>query len=162
MAPASKRLISRRSSTRPWNRLTSLVSRSSAAWARSGSSLRRASITSTDADSVISGERSSWLTSEAKRASRSMRSCSAEAMSLNELASTPRSGSSVGGRRVPRWPPAIALAAWAASATGRTARRAAKTPSSTPSAVVITLASSSDRATLDSVRSSSPRSKNSK
>ena len=97
MAPASKRLISSRSSTRPWKRLTSLVSRSSAAWARSGSSSRRASITSTDADSVISGERSSWLTSEAKRASRSMRSCSAEAMSLNELASTPRSGSSVGG-----------------------------------------------------------------
>ena len=85
MAPASNRLISSRSSTSPWNRATSLVSRSSAAWARSGSSWRRASITSTEADSVISGERSSWLTSEAKRASRSMRSCSAEAMSLNEL-----------------------------------------------------------------------------
>ena len=46
----------------------------------------------------------------------------------------------------------MALAACAASATGRTARRAAKTPSSTPSAVVITLASRRERATLDSVR----------
>ena len=33
------------------------------------------------------GERSSWLTSEAKRASRSMRSCTASAMLLNELTS---------------------------------------------------------------------------
>ncbi len=162
IAPASKRLISRRSSTRPWKRLTSPASRSSAERARSDSSSRRASRTSTDADRVISGERSSWLTSDANRASRSMRTCSADAMSLNELASTPRSGSLDGESRVSRAPPAMALAACAASATGRTARRAANTPSSTPSAVVITPASSSDRATLRRVRSSSSRSKNSK
>ena len=51
---------------------------------RSGISSRRASITSTEAASVISGERSSWLTSDAKRASRSTRCCSASAMSLND------------------------------------------------------------------------------
>ena len=128
IAPASNRLISRRSSTRLRNRATSLTRRSRAAWARSGMSSRRACITSTDADSVINGDRSSWLTSEAKRASRSTRCCSADAMSLNEVASTPRSGSSVGVSRVSRCPPAIALAASEASATGRTARRAASTP----------------------------------
>ena len=41
----------------------------------SGISSRRACITSTDAASVISGERSSWLTSDANRASRSTRCC---------------------------------------------------------------------------------------
>ena len=40
------------------------------------------------AASVISGERSSWLTSLAKRASRSTRCCSASAMSLNAVGST--------------------------------------------------------------------------
>ena len=83
-------------------------SRSSAACERSGISSRRVSRMSTAADSVISGDRSSWLTSDAKRASRSMRSCSACAISLNELASTPRCGSSVASRRVSRRPPAIA------------------------------------------------------
>ena len=50
------------------------------------------------------GERSSWLTSEANRASRSMRSCTASAMSLNELTSRSRSGSRSGSRRVSRPP----------------------------------------------------------
>ena len=83
-------------------------------------------------------------------------------MSLNDVASTPRSGSSVGVRRVSSRPPAIAFAASDASATGRTARRAASTPTSTPRPVVIVAASSSDRATLDSVWLSSSRLKNSK
>ena len=88
-------------------------SRSSAAWARSGMSSRWFSSTSTDAASVISGERSSWLTSEANRASRSMRSWRAWAMSLNESASgrevgvvaglepgvEPAAGDGLGGRR---------------------------------------------------------------
>ena len=64
-----------------------------------GISSRRASITSTDAASVISGERSSWLTSEAKRASRSTRCCSASAMSLNDSVRIRRSGSSVDSSR---------------------------------------------------------------
>ena len=64
-APASKREISSRSSTSCWKRSTSADSRSSAAWARSGISSRRVSSTSTDAASVMSGERSSWLTSDA-------------------------------------------------------------------------------------------------
>ena len=76
-------------------------------------------------------------------------------MSLNELASTPRSGSSVGASRVSSRPPAIALAASEASATGRTARRAASTPTSTPSPVVIVAARNSERATLESVSLSS-------
>ena len=44
--------------------------------------------------------------------------CSAEAMSLNELASMRRSRSSVGSSRVSSRPPAIAFAAWAASRDG--------------------------------------------
>ena len=101
------------------------------AWARSGISSRRACITSTLAARVISGERSSWLTSLANRASRSTRACSAAAMSLNALASTRRSGSSVrsragcrGGRR--RWParPARRRRAGARRPAGRSARAA--------------------------------------
>ena len=46
------------------------------------------------------GERSSWLTSEAKRACRSIRLWTASAMSLNELTSRCRSGSDSGARRV--------------------------------------------------------------
>ena len=88
MAPTSNREISSRSSTSCWNRSTSADSRSSAVWARSGISSREFSSTSTEADSVISGERSSWLTSDAKRASRSMRSSSASAISLNGTART--------------------------------------------------------------------------
>ena len=72
----------------PLEPATSPTSRSRAAWARSGISSRRACITSTDADSVISGERSSWLTSDANRASRSTRCCRADAISLNDSAST--------------------------------------------------------------------------
>ena len=52
-----------------------------------------------------------------------MRSCSAVVMSLNELASTSSSGSWVPSRRVSSRPPAIALAACAAAATGRTRGR---------------------------------------
>ena len=83
-------------------------------------------------------------------------------MSLNELASTLRSGSSVGSSRVSSRPPAIALAAWAATPTGRTARRAANWPASTPSAVVMTVPSTSDRRTERNVSVTSSRLKNSK
>ena len=51
-------------------RATSATIRSTAAWAEaSGISSRRDASTSIDADRVISGERSSWLTSDAKRLS---------------------------------------------------------------------------------------------
>ena len=162
IAPASNREISSRSSTRPWNRVTSLDRRSRAAWARSGISSRRASITSTDAASVMSGDRSSWLTSDAKRASRSTRCCSASAMSLNESVRIRRSGSSVDSSRVSSRPPAIDEAACAAVATGLTARRAAKMPRSTASSVEISAAKTSERRTLDSVASASSRFENSK
>ena len=72
--PASNREISSRSSTSCWKRSMSPTMRSRAARERSGRSSRWLSITSIDAARVIRGERSSWLTSDAKRASRSMRS----------------------------------------------------------------------------------------
>ena len=59
---------------------------------------------STEADKVISGERSSWLTSEANLASRSSRIWSADAMSLNDLASRARSSSPRTFMRSDRWP----------------------------------------------------------
>ena len=160
--PASNREISRRSSTRVRKRVTSLRSRSTAARARSGISDLRLSITSMDASSVMSGERSSWLTSEAKRASRSTRCSSASAISLNDSARTPRSGSFSGFNRVSSRPPAIDFAARAASATGRTARRAANAPAITLRPRVRPPAMYSERRTLDSAESTSARLKNSK
>ena len=75
---------------------------------------RRAGVssTSTAAAIVMSGDRSSWLTSEANRASRSMRSWSAWAMSLNDDGERrrgrgrrwPRAGCRGGRRRWPRRP----------------------------------------------------------
>ena len=79
-----------------------------------------------DAASVINGERSSWLTSRGE-----------PGVALDPLlqrfghvverrrSACRRSGSSVVSRRVSSRPPAIALAAWAASPPGVTARRAA-------------------------------------
>ena len=70
-----------------------------------GISSRWFSMTSIDAASVMSGERSSWLTSDAKRASRSIRSWRAWAISLNEAVIGRRSGSSLaraGGRAARR------------------------------------------------------------
>ena len=96
---------------------------------RAGRSSRRASSTSTAAVSAVSGERSSWLTSEAKRASRSMRSWTASAMLLNELTSRCRSGSASSGRRVSRPPSASSLAASATRDSGFRRRRLAHQPS---------------------------------
>ena len=92
MTPASKREISSRSSTSCRKRSMSATIRSRAALARSGMSSRWFSSTSIDAARVISGERSSWLTLEANRASRWMRSSSATAISLNESASVRQVG----------------------------------------------------------------------
>ena len=83
-------------------------------------------------------------------------------MSLNDSVRTRRSGSSVVSSRVSSRPPAIDDAAWAAVATGFTARRAANIPSSTPSRIEISAANTSDSRTLDSVASASSRLKNSK
>ena len=84
VAPASMRDSSSRSITIASKRRTWPTTTSSACWVRSGSSSRRASSTSTAAARAVIGERSSWLTSEAKRGSRSIRSCTASAISLNE------------------------------------------------------------------------------
>ena len=67
--PTSYRLISRRSWTRPVKRRMSSLSNASAVWLRGDICSRLLLSTSADAVSVISGDRSSWLTSEAKRAS---------------------------------------------------------------------------------------------
>ena len=71
--PTSKREISSRSSTRCSKRFTSSVSRSRAVRARSGNSARRVFITSTEAERVMRGDRSSWLTSDANRSSWAIR-----------------------------------------------------------------------------------------
>ena len=97
---------------------------------------RRVRNTSIDADNVINGERSSWLTSEAKRASRSMRSSRAAAISLNDIVSGARSGSSATTSRVSRRPLAIEWAASLTSVSGSSARRLAEYPRPAPAAVV--------------------------
>ena len=143
-APASKREISSRSSTSCRKRPTSATMRSIAAWAdASGISARREASTSIDAESVMTGERSSWLTSDANRPSRSMRSSSAEAMWLNEVTNTPRSGSSSAPSRVSSRPPAIASAARETSANGRRVRRLVHQPRAAPAIVVRTAAPNS-------------------
>ena len=83
--PASARDISSRSPTMRWKRRRSSLRSCRARWERGGRSSRSASSTSSEAARVVSGERSSWLTSELNRASRSMRSCSWSTMALNEL-----------------------------------------------------------------------------
>jgi hypothetical protein len=118
--------------------------------------------TSTAADIVINGDRSSWLTSDAKRASRSMRSCRACAMSLNDMASGPRSGSAVPPRRVSSRPPAMACAAWLTSLSGVSTRRLAHHPRPPPANVVSADAPSSEKARARSVSSMSSSGKISK
>ena len=80
----------------------------------------------------MSGDRSSWLTSEVKRASRSMRSWSWSTIRLKAEARTARSAKSALSRRVSRRPPAMASAAWAVSCSGRKARLAAQRPDDRP------------------------------
>ena len=81
-----------------------------------------------------SGERSSWLTSELNRASRSIRSWSWSTMALNEVVSPTRSGSAASmSSRVSSSPPAMAPAASdVTSESGRSSRRLAKRPERDP------------------------------
>ena len=97
--PASARDISSRSPTMRWNRRRSSPRSCRARWARGGSSARSASSTSSDAARVVSGERNSWLTSELKRASRSIRAWIWSTMALNEVVRPSRSGSRGLGRQ---------------------------------------------------------------
>ena len=123
VAPASMRESSRRSMTMASKRRTWPTTTSSACCVRSGSSPRRPWMTSAAAAKAVIGERSSWLTSEAKRASRSMRAWTASAMSLNELTSRSRSGSPSRATRVLRSPAAISPAASVIRPSGWTRRR---------------------------------------
>ncbi len=138
LEPASTRDISRRSLTMRWKRRRSSP-RSASAWReRGGRSSCSASSTSSDAANVVRGERSSWLTSELKRASRSMRTWSWSTMALKEFVSPSRSGSvASGSRRVSSSPPAMAPAARDTSARGRKSRLLAKRPRPVPSSVVM-------------------------
>ena len=82
-----------------WKRRRSSLRFWSARCERAESPSRSASRTSSEAASVVSGERSSWLTSELKRASRSIRSCSWSTMALKELVRPSRSGSAASASR---------------------------------------------------------------
>ncbi|NDC26773.1 MAG: ATP-binding protein [Actinobacteria bacterium] len=136
LAPASMRDSSRRSITVRSNRLTCEATMSIAWRLRSVKSSRRATMTSTAAASAVTGLRSSWLTSLAKRCSRSIRACTASAMSLNESTSWSRSGSSSGSSRVSSRPVAMVLAAFVTRASGRSAVRLMMKPRK-PAAMVM-------------------------
>ena len=131
--------------------------RSSAARARSGMSSRWFSSTSIEAASVISGDRSSWLTFDANRASRWIRSSSAIAISLNESARGARSASVLASTRVSRWPVAMAWAASPMPRSGRSTRRDAHHPTPAPASVDSTAAARREMLIDSSVSSSSPR-----
>ena len=130
---------------------------SSACWVRSGSSPRRPSMTSAAAASAVIGERSSWLTSEAKRASRSMRAWTASAMSLNESARRSRSGSPSRTTRVSRSPAAISPAASVMRPSGRSSRPLVHQPAKLASRIVTTDPTTSVNRIVRSVSSVGPR-----
>ena len=137
--PASARDISKRSPTMRWNRRRSSPNSWRARWARGGRLSRSASRTSSEAESVVRGERSSWLTSELNRASRWIRAWSWSTMVLNELVRPSRSGSAASApKRVSSRPPAMATAARDTADSGRSDRRLANRPSARPSNVVTT------------------------
>ena len=144
------------------NRLRSPSSRSRALCARGPNSARWPSSTPTVAVSVVSGERSSWLTSEVNLASRSMRSCRFAVIRLNAEASSWRSTSSPTSIRVSSSPPAMATAASVTSESGRSARELAHRPTAAPARVVTRAAAASAKARARSVPASSSNENTSK
>ena len=86
--------------------------------------------------SAVTGERSSWLTSLAKRTSRSMRDRTASTMSLNDRASRASSGSRSSSSLVSRPPEAISPAALATRRSGPSTPRLMVKPSR-PAATVM-------------------------
>ena len=136
MTPASKRDISSRSSTSSRKRSRSAASRSSADCARSFRSSRLFCSTSSEACRVMSGDRSSWDTSEENWASFSMRSSSVPAMPLNDVMIGSRSGSTRARMRVSSSPPASFRAASPTSPSGRRMRRLAYQPRAAPASTV--------------------------
>ena len=83
-----------------------------------------------------SGDRSSWLTSDANWASFSMRASSASAMPLNDVTMGSRSGSTSVRMRVSRAPPASDRAAMPTSPSGRRIRRLEYQPNAAPARTV--------------------------
>jgi hypothetical protein len=104
---------------------------------------------------VVTGERSSWLTSEANRASLATRACRSPAVSLNAAAIGPRSLSSRSGSRVDRSPCAIRAAAEVSSVSGRSTRRLAHQPIEPPSSPLASTPPSSIRLMNRKIRSRS-------
>ena len=146
-----------------WKRRRSSARSCRARCDRGGSLSRSASSTSIAAAKVVSGDRSSWLTSELKRASRSMRSCNWSTMALNDMVKPSRSGSAASrSSRVSRSPEAMAPAARDTSASGRSERTLANRPSPVPRSVVTTPATKRVNPSTRSVWSRSDRSKTSK
>ena len=161
--PASARDISSRSLTIRWNRRRSSLRSWSARCDRAGSRSRSVSRTPTAAESVVSGERNSWLTSELNRASRSMRTWSWSTIALKEAVSPTRSGSAASmSSRVSSSPPAMAPAAEVTSESGRNEPPLAKRPSAMPSSVVTAPATKRVRPSTLMVWSRSDRSNTSK
>ena len=114
------------------------------------------------ADSVVRGDRSSWLTSEVKRASLSIRSCRLAVIRLKADASSWRSTSSPASTRVSRSPPAMATAASVTSPRGRSALPVAHRPSAAPAKVVTSAAAPKAKARVRRVPSSSANENTSK
>ncbi len=155
--PASARASSSSSETRRSNRCTSAPNNSSGSRMRAGRSAARDSSTSADAARVVSGDRSSWLTSDANRASRSKRCWSASTMRLKDPANGSRSASPRTSRRCLRSPAAMADAVVLTSRSGASTRRAAQTPSNAAAIVVNAAAASSAFRITRSVLASSWR-----
>ena len=156
------RASSSSSPTRRWKLRTSATTRSNGSRIRSGTSARRASTRSVAATSVVKGERSSWLTSDANLVSRSMRCWRAETMWLNDAARGARSGSCPISMRRDSCPPAMSPAAVLTSASGRNTRRPAHSPRRPAATVVAAAAASNEFRMTPSVWSSSSSEKTSK
>ena len=135
-APASRRESSRRSTTVRSKRLTWDCKISIASLLRSENSALFETNTSTAAPRAVTGERSSWLTSLAKRCSRSMRCCTASAISLKDVTSLSRSGSFSTSRRVSSPPVAISSAAPVTRSSGRKTLRLVVDPRNAAATVI--------------------------
>ena len=136
LAPASSRESSSKSTTVRSKRLTCDARMSIASLFRSENSARFKTSTSTEATRAVTGERNSWLTSLAKRCSRSMRCCTASAISLNEVTSLSRSGSFSISSRVSSPPVAMSSAAPVTRKRGRNTFRLVVDPRKAAATVI--------------------------
>ena len=127
MAPASKREISSRSSTSPWNRATSADQQVEGGLGPLGH-LVAPGLHHLDRRRQRHQRRAQLVADVGREAGVALDALLQRRGHVVERArrAAPRSGSSVGSSRVSSRPPAMAFAACAASASGRTARRRAQ------------------------------------